>query len=186
MTTTESRPVWERRINDTVRWGLKRWLLFANLVVLVYGGLPWLSPIAHAAGYRTLGNLLFALYTPLCHQKPSQSFFLNGYQVAVCQREAIMYGARFAGGLLFALFRHQVRAMPVRLGALLLLPMLIDGGSQLIDDLLGGTLLRGTNDDIGSFNFWMRMATGLLFAIAVLLVVYPRLERDLRQAQIAA
>lgn len=185
MTTTEVRPGWERIINNGVAWGLKHWLLFANLVVLVYGGIPWLAPLAHSAGYTTLGNLLFAIYTPLCHQKASQSFFLNGYQVAFCQRETMMYTALFVGGSLFALVRRYVRPIPIKFGALLLLPMLFDGGSQLIDDLTGGVLLRGANDDIGSFNFLMRMLTGLLFAIAMVLTVYPRLERDLRNAQIA-
>ena len=185
MTTTEIRPRWERTINTAVNWGLKHWLLFANLVVLVYGGIPWLSPLAHSAGYTTLGNLLFAIYTPLCHQKASQSFFFNGYQVAFCQRETMMYTALLVGGLLFALARRAVRPIPIKYGALLLLPMLLDGGTQLIDDLTGGMFLRGANDDIGSFNFWMRMLTGLLFAIAMVLTVYPRLERDLRNAQIA-
>lgn len=181
----QPRPSWEHRINETVRWVLKHWLLFANALVLLYGGIPWLSPLAHAAGYHTLANLFFALYTPLCHQKPTQSFFVQGWQMAVCQRETVMYGSLLIGGLLFAAFRKHIPALPVKVGALLLLPMLLDGGTQLIDDLLGSTLLRGPNDDIGSFNFWMRMLTALLFAVAVVLVVYPRLERDLRQAQVA-
>ena len=169
----------ERRINATVNWALRHWLLFANGFVLLYGGIPWLSPLAHMAGFRWLGNVLFAMYTRLCHQKPAQSFFLNGYQVAFCQRETAMYTALLIGGLLFGLLRKQIKPLPVRVGLLLLLPMLLDGGTQLVDDVLRNPVLRGTNDTIGSFNFWMRMATGVLFAVAVVWTVYPRLERDL-------
>jgi len=181
MTTTGLRPTWEHRLNNAVRWGLRHWLLFANGLVLLYGGLPWLSPLARSAGFDGLGRLLFAIYTPLCHQLPSRAFFVNGYQVAFCQREVAMYTALFAGGLLFPLFRKQLRPLPLWFGMLLLLPMVLDGGTHLVDDLL--RLGWRSDDVVGSFNFWARMLTGLLFAIAVLLTVYPRLERDLRQAQ---
>lgn len=183
MTIIHEQPRWERAINQAVRWLLAHWLLFANGLVLLYGGIPWLAPLAHAAGQHTLGALLFAIYTPLCHQKPTQSFFLNGYQVAFCERETAMYTALFVGGTLFGLARSYIRPIPLRFGALLLLPMLLDGGTQLIDDLLPAPIFRGLNDTLGSFNFWTRMITGLLFAVAVLLAVYPRLERDLRLAQ---
>ena len=56
--------------------------------------------------------------------------------------------------------------------------MLLDGGTHLLDDLLG-LGLRGS-DAIGTLNFWLRMVTGLLFAMAVVIALYPRLERDLR------
>lgn len=185
MTTGSLSPVWERRINRAVRWSLRHWLLFANGFVLLYGGIPWLAPLAHAAGLEWLGQALFAAYTPLCHQKPGQSFFLQGHQVAFCQREAAMYGALFAGGLGFAGLRGRLRPASLRVCGLLLLPMLLDGGTQLIDDLFGVNM-RGTVDAVGSFNFWMRMITGLLFAIAVVITIYPRLERELRQAQHSA
>ena len=176
----------EQQLDTIVRWSLGHWLVFANGLVLLYGGVPWLAPLAHSLGYHWLGHLLFAIYTPLCHQKPTQSFFLNGYQVAFCERETAMYTALLIGGLLFGWLRKRIRPIPIRIGLLLLLPILLDGGTQLIDDLLPQPFFRGLNDTIGSFNFWMRMLTGLLFAIAVVLMVYPRFERDLRAAQAAA
>lgn len=175
---------WERRLNTIVRWSLRHWLVFANGLVLLYGGVPWLAPLAFSAGYERLGQVLFLIYTPLCHQIPERSFFVNGYQVAFCHREAVMYTALFAGGLVFAALRAHIRPISLRAGGLLLLPMLIDGSSHMIDDVLG-TMLRGGagSDAAGTLNFWVRVLTGLLFALAVVLVVYPRLERDLRRAQ---
>jgi uncharacterized membrane protein len=173
------RPGWERGLNNVVRWGLRHWLLFANGMVLLYGGLPWLSPLARATGHPWLGQALFMLYTLLCHQRPERSFFLMGYQVAFCHREAAMYTALFVLGLAFGLLRRRIAACPLWVGGVLLLPMLLDGGTHLIDDALG-LGLRGGGDMVGSLNFWLRMITGVLFAIAVLLTIYPRLEHDLR------
>jgi uncharacterized membrane protein len=145
--------------------------------VLLYAGLPWLSPLARAAGYERLGQLLFLLYLPLCHQRPERSFSLYGYQVAFCHRCAAIYTALLAAGLLFGVLRPLLSPAPLRLGGLLLVPMLVDGGMHLIDDALA-LGLRAGGDAPGSLNFALRMLTGLLFGMAALLVLYPRLERD--------
>jgi uncharacterized membrane protein len=172
---------WERRINNAVAWGLRHWLLCANGLVLLYAGLPWLSPLARAAGYERLGQLLFLIYRPLCHQLPERSFFLFGYQVCYCHRCTAMYTSLFVAGLLFGLLRGRIKPAPFWVGGLLLLPMLLDGGTHLIDDLLG-LGLRGGGDGIGTLNFSLRMLTGLLFGIATLVVLFPRLERDFPRA----
>jgi len=83
-------------------------------------------------------------------------------------------------GLLFGLLRRRIKPAPLRAGGLLVLPMLLDGGTHLIDDLLG-IGFRGGGDAIGTLNFWLRMLTGLLVGVTVLITLYPRLERDLRQ-----
>lgn len=181
MTTTTSQPFWLARVETAARWCLKHWLLCVNTLALVYAGLPWLSPLAKASGHPLLGELLFRIYTPLCHQKPERSFFVCGHQLAFCHRCTAMYSGLVVAGLLFAALRRHIPAAPLRLGAALLLPMLLDGGTHLIDDLLG-TGLRGGGDEIGTLNFWLRMITGALFAIAILITLYPRLERDLAKS----
>jgi uncharacterized membrane protein len=181
MTATPASSTWERRINNAAAWGLRHWLLFANGLVLLYAGLPWLSPLARAAGYDRLGRALFLLYAPLCHQRPERSFEFYGYQVAYCHRCTAMYTALLAAGLLFGLLRGRIRPAPPWIGGLLLLPMLIDGGTHLIDDVLGAGL-RGGGDAIGTPNFALRMLTGALFGIMALIALYPRLERDFRNS----
>jgi uncharacterized membrane protein len=183
MTTTPTSAAWGRKLNDAVTWGLRHWLLFANGLALLYAGLPWLSPLARAAGYERTGLFLFLLYTPLCHQLPERSFYVHGYQVAYCHRCAAMYTAILAAGLLFSTVRHRIAPTPLRVGGLLLLPMLLDGGTHLIDDALG-TGFRGGGDGIGSVNFALRMLTGLLVGVAVLVTLYPRLERELDTATV--
>jgi uncharacterized membrane protein len=185
MPTSTISPTWERRVDNGVRWALRHWLLLVNSLLLLYAGLPWLSPLARAAGYPVLGQLLFSIYTPLCHQLPERSFFIAGYQVAYCHRDAALYTGLLAGGLLFRPLARWIRPVPLRIGGLLLLPILLDGGLHMIDDILGSALHTG-NDAIGSLNFWLRMVTGVLAALAVIVTVYPRVDRDLRSAQTGA
>jgi uncharacterized membrane protein len=172
-------PDTQRRLDASVQWGLRHWLLIINTGAFLYAGLPWLSPLVKAAGHPRIGDLLFRLYTPLCHQLPERSFFICGHQVAFCHRCAAMYTAIALAGLLFALVRTRIRPATLKVGGLLLLPILIDGGTHLVDDVLG-LGFRGGGDAIGTLNFWLRMVTGLLVGVAMLIAVLPRVERDLR------
>jgi hypothetical protein len=92
-----------------------------------------------------------------------------------------MYSSIVAAGLLFGLLRRRIRPISLKIGGLLLLPILVDGLTHMVDDLTG-LGLRGGGDAIGTLNFWLRMITGALVGIAVLLAVYPRVERDMRGA----
>lgn len=168
-------------LDRLARWCLHHWLAILNMLVLLYGGLPWLAPLLALWGYPTAAHLLFHLYSPLCHQNPERSFTLAGHQVAFCHREAAMYTTLFVGGVLFAVWRRHLRPIRLRHTGLLLLPMLLDGLTQYVNDLLPTPWLRGSDHSIGSFNWWARMVTGVLFAIAVVLGIYTRLERDLRE-----
>ncbi len=166
------------RLERGAEWGLRHWLLIVNSGAALYAGLPWLSPLAKCTGHPLIGDLLFRLYTPLCHQKPERSFFFCGHQVGFCHRCAAMYTSIVVAGLLFGLLRRYIRPTSLKIAGLLLLPMLLDGGTHMIADLfsLG---FRGGGDAIGTPNFWLRMITGVLVGVAMLLVVYPRVERDL-------
>ena len=179
MTTTSTNSVWASRINTAATWGLRHWLLCANGLALLYAGLPWLSTLARAAGYERIGQFLFVLYTPLCHQLPERSFSIYGYQVAYCHRCTAMYTSILAAGLLFGILRRRLAPTSLRIAGLLLLPILLDGGTHLIDDALG-LGFRGGGDAIGSLNFALRMLTGMLVGVAMLVTLYPRLERELR------
>ncbi len=60
----------------------RRWLLFMNLAVAVYVGLPMLAPVLMNAGLTGPASLLYRAYSPMCHQLASRSFFLFGEQIA--------------------------------------------------------------------------------------------------------
>ena len=171
----------QARLDGAITWAGRHWLLLLNGGAALYAGLPWLSPLAKAAGHPLLGELLFRMYTPLCHQLPERSFFCYGHQVAFCHRCAAMYTAIVVAGLLFALARRHVRPASLKVAGLLLLPMLLDGGSHLLDDVFG-LGWRGGGDAIGTPNFWLRMGTGVLVGVAAFVAIYPRLERDVGRA----
>ena len=170
------------KLERAVQWATRHWLLLLNGSVGLYAGLPWLSPLAKASGHPLVGELLFRLYTPLCHQLPARSFVCMGHQVAFCHRCAAMYTSIVVAGLLFAVLRRSMRPASLKLAGLLLLPMLIDGGTHLIDDV-AGLGLRGGGDAIGTPNFWLRMITGVLVGLAAFIAIYPRMERDLARTE---
>lgn len=60
----------------------RRWLLFFNLALAVYVGLPMLAPVLMNAGLTAPAALLYRIYSPMCHQLASRSFFLFGEQPA--------------------------------------------------------------------------------------------------------
>ena len=119
-----------------------------------------------------------------------------GWKVAWSDRMVWMYSSPLLFGLLYIRRRRPLKPIPWWLFALLLLPMALDGGSHLISDLIAGIgqgfrdnnlwLAQLTNyryattfyagDALGSFNFIMRMLTGLLFGLAVVTFIYPHLD----------
>ena len=91
--------------------------------------------------------------------------------------------------------RKRLKPLSLWAFALLLLPIGIDGGTHFLSDLAGiGRGFRDQNawlaaltnhafpatfyagDALGSFNSWMRLATGLLFGVGVVWLAYPYLE----------
>lgn len=60
----------------------RHWLLYANLGLMVFTGLPVLAPWAMAAGFTGLGELIYNLYAINCHQLAYRSWFLFGLQPA--------------------------------------------------------------------------------------------------------
>ena len=87
---------------------------------------------------------------------------LIGYKVAICERDVAIYGSVLLAGLLFAVVRPRLSALPLRWYLLLLLPIAIDGGSQLFG-------LRESN-------WWLRTLTGALFGVASVWLAYPYIE----------
>ena len=115
-----------------------------------------------------------------------------GWKVAWSDRMVSMYTSILFGGLLYGLVRKWLKPLPFWIFIILLLPMLIDGGTHMISDLAGiGQGFRDPNiwlqiltnsalstafyqgDALGSFNSWMRLITGILFGFALVGFAYP-------------
>lgn len=85
-----------------------------------------------------------------------------GWKVALCQRDVAIYVGVFLTGLLYALLRNRMRPLPFKYYILFLIPIAIDGGTQLIG-------LRESN-------WLLRTLTGLLFGFASVWLAYPYVE----------
>ncbi len=100
-----------------------------------------------------------------------------GYKVALCERDVAIYASVFLAGVVFSFVRSWLRPLPGKWFLVLMLPMAIDGGSQLIG-------LRESN-------WLLRMITGSIFGVAAVWWAYPYVqdamndvlrEEELRQA----
>jgi len=90
-----------------------------------------------------------------------------GYKVALCQRDVAIYGSVLLAGLVYALFRGRIKSPSLKVYALCVLPMAIDGLSQLFGLRESNWLLRGI--------------TGALFGAASVWLAYPYVDEAMQE-----
>jgi uncharacterized membrane protein len=208
----------------------RHWLLFVNVLIALWVGLPWIAPVAMDLGFTTTGEAIYLLYSFQCHQLPERSFFLFGRQwmyslteiqsawqntdnpmilrqfvgnaelgwkVAWSDRMVSMYTSILPAGVIYGLARKRIKPISIWTFALLLVPMLIDGGTHMISDFAGiGQGFRDTNlwlqiltndafpltfyqgDALGSFNSRMRLITGVLFGLGLVWFAFPHVNES--------
>lgn len=155
-------------IEGFVHFVTAHWLAMTNLALAVFVGLPILSPILEATSSPVLnmaGQAIFIAYRVTCHQLPYRSYFLEGHQVAWCERDVAIWGSILGAGLLFGLVRHWLPPLDFRLYVLFCVPMAIDGLTQLF----------GWRES----TWELRTITGALFGLASAWLVLPILERGM-------
>jgi len=148
---------------DAALWMARHWLVLANGLFLATLVGSVAIPVMMAMGLQSVAEPLFASYRLICHQLPYRTFFLMGHPMAMCQRDVAIYGTMAAAGIVFALTGGRWRPLPWRWYFTLLLPMAMDGTTQLFG-------LRESNWEL-------RLLTGALFAIGTVWLAYPHLER---------
>lgn len=118
-----------------------------------------------------------------------------GYKIAWSDRMISLYTCIWIGGLIYALLRRRFWVPSLIVTAILLTPILLDGGTHFISDIQGfGQGFRDTNDwlraltggtfssyfyagdGLWSFNSVMRMWTGALAGLALAWTIYPRID----------
>ena len=64
---------------DRIILGLARhWLLYLNVLVLLYVGVPFLAPIFMKVGATGPAHVIYTIYSALCHQLGFRSWYLFG------------------------------------------------------------------------------------------------------------
>jgi len=85
-----------------------------------------------------------------------------GYKVALCQRDIAIYGSVLLAGLIFGVTRRQVRSPSLKVYALFLIPIALDGLTQMFG--------------FRTSTWWLRTLTGALFGAASVWLAYPYLD----------
>ena len=174
----------------------RHWLIFFNLAWLIYVVTPFLAPVFMQIDWTAQAQVVYLIYSYLCHQLPDHSYFLFGptfapqeteliaggmsesanlfaqrafigspevgWKVALCQRDVAIYAAVLLTGMLYGLVRNRMRPLPFKYYVLFLIPIAIDGGTQLI----------GWRES----NWFLRTVTGALFGFASVWLAYPYVE----------
>jgi uncharacterized membrane protein len=190
------------RLLEAVR---RHWLITANVVVAVFVGLPFLAPVLLATGYDGPATAIYAAYQLVCHQWAFRSYLLFGpepeygpaaltallgadaiytfvgspelgYKVAFCERDVAIYVSALLAGLVYGRFRDRLPELSLAGYALLIVPIAVDGFTQLL----------GWRESTVE----LRTVTGALFGAASVWLIYPRvdavLERDLGSVRTGA
>jgi uncharacterized membrane protein len=168
---------------------VRHWLALLNLVVAVWVALPVAAPALMAAGWHGPALFVYTLYQTACHQWPGRSYFLfgpqlvysmdelqragvgmardfvgnaaMGFKVAYCERDFAIYTTVLLAGLLYAVLRRHARPLPWAVFLVCLVPIAVDGFSQLVG-------LRESSWEL-------RTLTGALTGFAGVWLVYPRI-----------
>lgn len=66
---------------DTISyWIARHYLAIFNVILVLYIGLPFMAPVLKKAGLNSPAEIIYKIYSPLCHQWAFRSFFLFGEQ----------------------------------------------------------------------------------------------------------
>jgi uncharacterized membrane protein len=66
----------------------RHWIVFALAFLFLYTGLSLLAPVFMKAGMEGPANVLYKVYSPMCHQFAFRSWFFFGDQMAYPRAEA--------------------------------------------------------------------------------------------------
>lgn len=125
-----------------------------------------------------------------------------GWKVAWSDRMVAMYTAMLPAAWIWYSLRKRLGFFPIRALLLFLLPMAIDGTAHMISDFAGvGQGFRDSNawlaaltgnslpasfysgDALGSFNSWMRLLSGIFFAVGLVWFAFPYVDEIFQDAE---
>jgi len=167
------RQVFSKRVVQIAQAGAHfishHWIAIMNSVLGVFIGGAFLSPFLAYFGENQAASWLIHSYHGVCDQVPSHSYYLLGHQVCLCERCLAIYSTMLLAGVLLAVLPHlrrSLRPLDWRLWLLLILPMALDGGTQLL----------GWHES----DVFLRTLTGFLFGLSSAWFILPRIEEVTR------
>lgn len=165
---------WRRAMSQHITRGadalatlcMRHWLVAINALLTAVVGVAILVPMFFALGWDGLATRIFMAYHLICAQIPSHSYYLLGYQLALCARNLAIYGSLLLGSLSFRYVRRWLAPIGWRWWLVTMLPMALDGGTQLF----------GWRES----NWELCTLTGAIFGLGVCWFLLPMIEAATR------
>ena len=76
-------------VDRVVVWLSHHWLALINTVLAIYVGLPFVAPVAIESRHPFVAQIIYTVYTPVCHQLPQRSYFLYGEKPTYSLQELV-------------------------------------------------------------------------------------------------
>jgi uncharacterized membrane protein len=142
----------------------RHWAAVAIALLFLFATLPLAAPLLSMAGIRQAA-LLYEFFDYFCEQRPGRSFFLAGFQVAVCQRCLAIYLAMFFASLAYWRYRPALSWKCLLVSIAFSLPIMVDGFTQ--------------NLGYRESTWWLRVGTGSLYGVGWVYFFFPFVSRIL-------
>jgi uncharacterized membrane protein len=155
----------ERFFNSMGNFLLEYW---AHIITAALGVLVLLAisvPFLSFFGLDVLSKPLFYALHYVCAQIPSHSFYILGHQLGLCARNFSIYTSMFLGSLVFVLSKKRLPGIPWWIWVLLILPMALDGTTQMFG-------LREST-------WYLRLLTGTLFGLGSVWFALPLMQKSI-------
>jgi uncharacterized membrane protein len=124
-------------------------------LLILIGIILWIAAVTAAPYLKSqssvYGNLIYAVFSPTCHQIPSRCLTLYGNPLAVCTRCLGIYIGFFLGTSLFPVF-HGLKSESHPKAKILILmsfPIVIDTAANVVS--------------LWASPHWLRLATGMIW-----------------------
>ena len=150
-------------MNNAGNFLLEHW---ATLITWVLGVIVFAAlsvPFLSYFGLDGISKQIFYALHTLCAQIPSHSFYIFGHQLGMCARNFSIYSSMFAGSLIFVLSKKRLPGIPWWFWILMILPMAIDGTTQMF----------GWRES----TWELRVITGTLFGLGNVWFALPLIQK---------
>jgi uncharacterized membrane protein len=158
--------------NLAADWIMVHWLGIINWSLGFILGGAFLAPLLAYFGVEPQASSLLRMYHSTCDQIPSHSVFICGHQVGLCSRCLALYGSIWLGSIAFRFLRGHIKPIPWYILIFFLLPMALDGGTQLF----------GWRES----NLFLRLLTGALFGIGGSWFAFPFVQEAIDETPLSS
>jgi uncharacterized membrane protein len=144
---------------------------WATMITCVLGILVFAAlsvPFLSYFGLDAISKQIFFALHMVCAQIPSHSFYIFGHQLGMCARNFSIYASMFVGSLIFILSKKRIPGIPWWLWILMILPMAIDGTTQMFG-------LRESTWEL-------RVLTGTLFGLGNVWFALPLIQKTILES----